>query len=153
MNKLHKTSAKKKTKDSGEKEKEEENELKFDYEPNPETESIKKLARPLDEQEKDLKRELETTELHDKMKSVNKTRESRSIDEISRDRHLDAASSKVLEDERHASPQRFGEGYVHAVECSDSDSDDDLVPYPMDDDPDVSQLPPPRYLRNLIKGT
>ena len=50
------------------------------------------------------------------------------------------------------SEQKFGEGYAHAVDCSDSDSDDDLVPYAMDDDYDSTQPTSPRYLRTLMQG-
>lgn len=32
-------------------------------------------------------------------------------------------------------------------------SDDDLVPYAMDFDPDSSKPLPPRYLRTLLQGT
>lgn len=41
---------------------------------------------------------------------------------------------------------------MHSVDCSDTDSDDDLVPYAMDDDPDASQPVAPRYLRTLMQG-
>ena len=41
---------------------------------------------------------------------------------------------------------------MHAVDCSDADSDDDLIPYAMDDDPDASEVAAPRYLRTLMQG-
>lgn len=67
-----------------------------------------------------------------------------------RTRSSSSSSSSSCASDSHG---QFGEGYVHAVDCSDSDSDDDLVPYAMDDDPDASECTPPRYLRTLMQGT
>ena len=63
-------------------------------------------------------------------------------------------SYSILQEEKlggqeEAVSQKFGEGYAHTVDCSDSDSDDDLVPCAMDDDYDSTQ---PRYLRTLMQG-
>lgn len=41
---------------------------------------------------------------------------------------------------------------MRPVDCTDTDSDDDLVPYALDDDPDSTQPDPPRYLRTLMQG-
>ena len=58
----------------------------------------------------------------------------------------------ILKDESPPPEMRFGEGYVRPVDCTETDSDDDLVPYALDDDPDSTQPNPPRYLRTLMQG-
>ena len=114
--------------------------LHFDYEPSPDTVAIEKLARPLWEQEEGLSEmRLESREVSDGGNVVTASTEPK-------DKVSSSSSSSG------SSVGQFGEGYVHTVECSDGDSDDDLVPYAMDDDPDMSQPNPPRYLRTLMQG-
>ena len=127
--------------------------LKFDYEPTPDTIAMEKLARPLEEQEEELRkiRGVETgSERRGVDVGVSKSNDADTpLTEQDRVRSNSSSSNSSLS----TSPsERFGQGYVRAVDCSDGDSDDDLVPYAMDDDPDASLPTPPRYLRSLMQG-
>lgn len=134
----------------------ESNRLKFDYEPSPDTASIERLARPLEEQEKELRETWPVTADGGVVTSVGGFVESKENPDArvssksvpSRVRSRSSSSSSASD----TPPRQFGEGLVRAVDCSDSDSDDDLVPYAMDDDPDATEQAPPRYLRTLMQG-
>lgn len=99
--------------------------LSFNYEPSEETAALQTLTRPLAEQETDLK-----------------GLEKNKVVEVTR----------VEQDKKDESEPRFGDGPVKTVECSDSDSDDNLLPYSMADDPDSSVPSQPQYLRTLMEG-
>ncbi len=136
----------------------EKDQLKFDYASSPDVNSIEKLARPLEEQES----ELRLSWASNGMVGVARERGS-NVDEdgpatevgprkLSRDSAESGSSSDEDLEDKRSSTRDFGEGFVHAVDCSDTDSDDDLEPYAMDDDPEVSEYAPPRYLRSLMQG-
>jgi hypothetical protein len=116
--------------------------LDFEYPAGPATEAIKKLGRPVAEQERELQGGRRGVEGGEKEAagSVGDTGGKTVVGDTKQDPGIGG--------ER----ERFGEGYARAVDCSDSDSDDDLVPYAMDDDPDASQMAAPRYLRILMQG-
>lgn len=117
--------------------------LNFDYEPSPDTVAIEKLARPVHEQEEELR------EMRGDGGGGGVSGSDDTVTVSTKPKGGVCSSSSSLS----GSPSgQFGEGYVHAVECSDGDSDDDLVPYAMDDDPDASRPNPPRYLRTLMQG-
>ena len=134
----------------------ESNGLNFDYKPSPDTDSIEELVRPLDEQERKLRASWTTAAsssdgggcglLNDKVVEGGVRGGAIAA-------RGNSCSSSSFDAPPSQSPQRdFGEGLVRAVDCSDSDSDDDLEPYAMDDDPDASDQAPPRYLRTLMQG-
>ena len=84
-----------------------EHQLKFEYEASDEITSLKLLARPVAEQEAELKawRAKNTTVLNDK-------------DKQSQHWKGDVARGVVREEKKE---NRFGEGMVEATECSDTD--------------------------------
>ena len=86
----------------------EEQRLKFEYEANDDTTALKLLARPIAEQEAELKtwRERNRTVLNDR-------------DELSQQPRKGGVSMGVVRREREE--DRFGEGMVEATECSDTD--------------------------------
>ncbi len=118
---------------------EEKNKLKFEYVGTPETEAIEKLARPISEQEEDLKEEMKRNTVIEGGGGGNRG-------------GVVVEGGSLGNRDVPPSVKRFGEGLVHTVDCSDSDSDDDLKPYALDDDPDSTLPAPPRYLRNLMQG-
>lgn len=128
MNKLHKTT-------------EDEPPLKLDYKASPEVIAVTKLAQPIAKQEEELKKETGSANVSKPLKM-----EPEPVKEEEEEEVVSGKGSPLAE--------KYGEGFVHAVQCSESDSDDDLVPYPMDeeDDPDVSKPAPPRYIRSLMQG-
>ena len=135
----------------------EEHRLKFEYEVNDDITVLKQLARPVAEQEAELK------EWRKRNKIVTNDRSRHE-----QPKNVGVARGVVREEDR------FGDGMVEATECSDTDrsanffmsaasihlpvyvatcSDDDLLPYAMSEDPDASVPKPPRYLRTLLQGT
>ena len=138
----------------------EEHRLKFEYEVNDDITALKQLARPVAEQEAELKEWRERNRI---------VTNDRSRQEQPRNVGVERG---VVRKEREE--DRFGDGMVEATECSDTDrsanfftpavsihlpayiatcSDDDLLPYAMSEDPDASAPKPPRYLRTLLQGT
>ena len=138
----------------------EEHRLKFEYEVNDDVTGLKQLARPVAEQEAELK------EWRERNKIVTNDRSRQE-----QPRNVGVARSVVRKEREE---DRFGDGMVEATECSDTDrsanfftpavskllpiyiaicSDDDLLPYAMSEDPDASVPKPPRYLRTLLQGT
>ena len=85
-----------------------EHELKFDYEANDEITALKLLARPVAEQEGELKawRERNRTVMNDREKLAQQEQR----------RKVGVARGVVRREE-----DRFGEGMVEATECSDTD--------------------------------
>lgn len=104
--------------------------LSFDYQPSSSVAALRKLSRPLDEQERELRaagqRPPNTTQRKEEEEVTTHTANSNGA-------------------------ELFGTGFVRTA-TAESDSDDDLVPYTMDDDPDTSKVKPPRYLRTLLQA-
>ena len=125
--------------------------LSFDYQPSSSVAALRKLSRPLDEQERELRaagqRPPNTTQRKEEEEVTTHTANSDGAEQFGTGfvRTATAESDRYLYTAWVCCPP------LHccvAAVCSD----DDLVPYTMDDDPDTSKVKPPRYLRTLLQG-